>query len=113
MVVEVDECPPAEQPVNLVLARGVALHQPLESAGLVAAVVVNVHLWIPGVARDNKIDEGLEGCLLAGPVVRPDRVVDRLAADDFDPAEEILEAVVERPRVGLDVEEDVQRRGLR
>ena len=28
----------------------------------------------------------------------------------LDPAEEVLEAVVERPRVGLDVEEDVERR---
>ena len=40
------------------------------------------------------------------------RKVRRLAIDFEGDTEEVLEAAVERPRIGLDVEEDVPRRWL-
>ena len=60
--------------------------------------------------------KALEGVPLAVSVVAPDGQVVGLAALDRDEAEEVLEPeaelVLDRPRVGLDVEEDVERRWL-
>ena len=46
------------------------------------------------------------------PVVGPDRVIAIGPVDDLGPAEEVFEPGVADPRIGLDVEEDVERRRL-
>jgi len=72
----------------------------------------DVHGRISGEAVHDEIDEGFECGFLAGPVVTPQHPVHRLTADELDEAEEILEAAVLDPRIRLDVEEEVQRRGI-
>jgi hypothetical protein len=75
--------------------------------------VVDVHRRVAGVARLDEVDECLERGLLPLAVVGPDGVVFGLAVDDLGPAQEVLQAVVEGPRIRLDVEEDIERRWLR
>ena len=70
--VEVHEDAAAEQPVDLVLPRRVALHQAFDGAGLVAAVVVDVHRGVPVEAVDDVVDERLEGGPLLPGGVRPE-----------------------------------------
>ena len=115
VVVEVDEDVAAEQDVDLVLARRVALHQPLEGARLVAAVVVDVHPRVALAALQHEVDERLEHPLLLAPGHAPTAAWNTGSPSGaaLGPAEQVLEAVVERPRVRLDVEEHVEPRGRR
>ncbi len=104
---------PRRMPIDLVLPGLVALHEPLDRAVLVAGVVVDMHPGVPIEPLDDQVDERLEGRLLAGPVMAPDRavVVTAVAGPPRD-AEQVLQPVVEHPWVGLDVEEEVRRRWL-
>ena len=112
-VEKVDQDLAAEQPVDLVDAGPVALHQALDGAGLVAAVVVDVHLRVRVESIDDQADEPLEGSLLCFLRGRPDVDVAGLPIDLLDDPEQVFEADLGRPRVRLDVEEEVPRRRLR
>ncbi len=106
-----------QQLIHLLLTGVVALHEALDGARLVAAVVVDVHRRVGRVALDDEVDEALEGLPLRIAVVPPDgQVVGRPVADGHQ-AEQVLEAeaevVLDGPRIGLDVEEDVERRRCR
>ena len=62
---QVDEDLAPQQVVDLVLARAVAAHQPLERGDLVLRVVVDVHVGVLAQARVHEVDELLErGALL-------------------------------------------------
>ena len=89
------------------------LHQALDRARLVAAVVVDVHLGVGVEPVDHEPDEPLEGGLLRLLGGRPDVDVARLPVDLLDDAEEVLEADLGRPRIGLDIEEEVPWRRFR
>src|SRR5258706_2640417 len=99
--------------IAFALGGAMAPQRRLGPTSLAAAVVVDVHCGVAGVALHDPVDELLERGLLPFAVVGPDRVVDRFAVNDLCPAEEVFEAVVESPRVRLDVEENIERRWLR
>ena len=80
-VQEVDEHPATQEAVDLVFARGVALHQPLHRPRLVAAVVVDVHVGVAVEPVDEEVDQRLERRLLLLAVVTPDRKVRRLTIE--------------------------------
>ena len=111
--VQVDQDVAAQDPIDLVLPCAVAAHQALEGRRLVRRVVVDVHGRLAREPLDDEVDERLEHGLLLGRVVCPERMEHALAGDLLDPAEEVLDAAVHGPWVGLDVEEDVERRPLR
>ena len=106
----------AEESIHLRLARAVATHQPLERGRLVRRVVVDVHVRVLVEPLDDAVDETLEGAPLAverelaGLVARPDGVEGVVGLED---AEQVVEPVVERVRVALDVERQVARRWRR
>ena len=102
--VEVNEDAAAQQPVDLVLAGRVAAHQALDGGGLVGAVVVDVKAGVLLPARHDNVDEALEHAPFARLVERPRRVVVAIAVRD---AEQVLEPVVRREDVPLEVEEYV------
>jgi hypothetical protein len=106
---EVHEDAAAQQLVHLVLARGVAAHQPLDGPGLVGGVVVDVH---PGWVSRRAITVSTR---LEGPLLRVRSWAqggDGRAVLLDDRSDQELEAALEGPRVGLEVEEEVPRRGL-
>ena len=104
--------PAAQQLVDLRLARAVEGHQALERRGLVVGVVVDVHRRVALDARGEEVHELLEGALLAGAVVRPERLEARAAVLEIAHAEEVFEPA-RLERVALHVEEHVARVGLR
>ena len=108
--VQVHEHPPAQQPVHLVLAGGVAAHQALDGRGLVRGVVIDVEVRVLRPTRHEPVDEVLERAPLGRRVERPARLVAAVAVHG---AEEVLQAAVPREGVALDVEEDVAGRGRR
>ena len=111
--VEIDEHPTAEHAVDLRLPRGVAPHQPLESARLVGGVVVDVEAGVLCPAPDHLVHEPLERGPLGGAIERPDAAILRLAQGIARrPAEEILQSPLAGERIAFQVEEDVARRGL-
>ena len=113
---EVDEDVPAKESIDLVLTGPVSAHQALQCRRLIRCVVVDVEGRISCQPLDDEVDQLLERHLLrgqrelAGLVTRPERVE---CAIGFQDAEEIVETVLERVRVALDVEEQVVRRRLR
>ena len=113
---QVDERRRTQQVVDLVLARPVAAHQALERGGLVRGVVVDVHRRVGSAALGEEVHDGLEAAPLAverelaGRIARPEGVERAVHLED---AEEVVEAILERVRVALDVEEQVARRGRR
>ena len=60
-LVEIHEDFASKQIVELVLARGVLAHQPLERGDFVCGVVIDVQVWPPREAPVDEIDEALEG----------------------------------------------------
>ena len=107
---EVDEDAGAQEVVDLVLARAVPAHQPLERGRLVARVVVDVQARVARASLVDEVDEVLERLLLGGAVVRPEGAVALGVAD----APEVLEPAARLPeRVALDVEEEIAGRGRR
>ena len=58
--VEVDEHLPAQEVVDLLLARPVLAHQPRERGALVGGVVVDVHPRVAAAPLDDPVDELLE-----------------------------------------------------
>ena len=107
---QVDEHAPAQQPVHLVLAGGVAAHQALDGRGFVGGVVIDVEVRMLRPARHEPVDEVLERAPLGRRVERPARLVATVAVHR---AEEVVQAAVPREGVPFDVEEDVARRGRR
>ena len=113
---QVDQDPLAQELVDLCLARPVAPHQALQGGRLVRRVVVDVEVRVAFEALHEEVHQALEGAPLAverelvGLVARPDR--GELVVDVEDP-EEVVEAVVERVRIALDVEEEIAGRGRR
>ena len=113
---QVDEDRPPEEVVDLFLARGVAPHQPLQRGRLVRRVVVDVERRIGREPLAEEVHQPLERTAFRGqrelPVVlaRPERVERAVGLED---AEQVVEAVIERVRVALDIEEQVVRRRLR
>ena len=82
-LIEIDEQPGAEHPVDLFLARRIAAHQALQGRRLVGRVVVDVQAGKLRPPRHDEIDERLEGALLVGARERPvalDRRARRLAS---------------------------------
>ena len=118
---QVDEHPRAQQPIDFRLTRRMPLGQPPERCLLVRGVVVDVHRGVGVEALDQQVDELLERRLLgrAGDTpVRlpaPDGMKPRLAGSRridecrLEHAEQVLDPVVERERIALDVEEQVVR----
>ena len=76
--VQVDEDAPAQEPIDLFLAGGVAAHQALDRGRLVGAVVVDVEARILPPARRDAVDETLDRTLLGRFVERPAAVVTAL-----------------------------------
>ena len=130
--VEVHEDLRAEEDVELLLPGAVALRQAVQSGRLVRGVVVDVHPGVAAATVHDVVDERLERLLLRGAVVGPEggeggvgggrgRAGGRVRAGRcacaggrlLDVAEEVLQAIVEREPVALEVEEDVQCRRLR
>ena len=131
--IEIDEHPAPEEPVHLLLARGVALGQASERGLLVRRVVVHVQGRVGVQAPDHEVDRLLEGGLLRGEgdeavgveapegmelrrrrprtAGRPPRVA--LRGGRVEDAEQVVDPVVERERIALEVEEQVVRRRLR
>ncbi len=107
---QVDEHAPAQQPVHLFLAGGVAAHQTLDGGRFVCGVVIDVELRMLRPTRHEPVDEDLERAPLGLRVERPVRLVAAVAVRG---AEEVLEAAVRSERVPFDVEEDVAGRGRR
>ena len=89
------------------------LHQALDGARLVAAIVEHVHLRMRFQSIHDESDEAFEGRLLVLLGGRPDGEVAGLAIDLLDDTEEVLETDLRGPRVRLDVEEQVPRRRFR
>ena len=116
---QVHEDVAAQQPVHLRLAGRVAAHQPPRRSRLVRRVVVDVDRGIRGQSVGHQVDRLLEGALLrlerhlAVFVDRPEGVEGRPAVGRDEPrledAEQVVDPVVERERVALDVEEEVAR----
>src|SRR3954452_21750875 len=90
---EVDEDAPAQEVVDLVLARAIPAHQALERGGLVARVVVDVRARVAGEPLVDEVDEVLERLLHGGAVVRPEGAVAFGVAD----APEVLEPAARLP----------------
>ena len=63
-LVEIDEDLAPQQVVELLLARGVLAHQPLQRGGLVGGVVVDVQVRPRAQPLVDEVDELLEGDLL-------------------------------------------------
>ena len=108
--VEVHEELGPEHPVDLLLARGVALHEPLEGRGLVRGVVVDVEprVLLPG--GEDGVHERLEGGPLLGVGERPEvPVLDVAGGAHASEADEELPAGRRDEGVALEVEEDVPR----
>src|SRR3990172_9323508 len=103
----------AQQPVDLVLTRSVATHQALQRGRLVWRVVVDVHGGVAIQPRDDEVHQLFERALLTGKrkfatiISRPERT--KLSAAVHD-AKQVVQTVVERVRVSLDVEKQVARR---
>ena len=89
------------------------VHEALDRARFVAAVVVDVHVRVGVETLDHEPDEPLEGRLLLVGRRRPDVEVARLTIDLLDDPEEVFEADFCGPRIRLDVEEQVPRRRFR
>ena len=112
--VEVDEPAGAQQPVDLVLARRVPAHQPLERGRLVGRVVVDVHPGVGLPRRRDQVDDRLEGGPLLGVGERPEPAVDgRSGVVERHDAEQVLAPALAGERVALEVEEHVAGRRLR
>ncbi len=109
---QVDQDAASEELVDLVLAGPVPAHQALEGGRLVRRVVIDVERRIGGEALHDEVDQPLERASfalqgeLAMFVARPDRTEPARHVED---AEQVVEPVVERVRVALDVEEQVAR----
>ena len=131
--IEIDEHAAPQQPVHLLLARGMALRQAPERSLLVRRVVVHVHGRVRVEAADHEVHGLLEGGLLRGegdeavgveapegmegrrrrlPAGRrPPRVSFR--GSRIEDAEQVVDPVVEGERITLEVEEQIVRRRLR
>ena len=75
-LIEIDEQAGAEHPVDLLLARRVAAHQPLQGRRLVWGIVIDVQVRELRPPRHDEIDECLEGALLVGAGESPVALVD-------------------------------------
>ena len=110
---QVDEDAAAQQPVDLVLARGVPAHQPLERGRLVRRVVVDVHLRDSARAAAVEKSMSRSNARFSPASVTSDGSFgsnDQIGVKspvDVEHAEEVVDAVVERVRVALEVEEQV------
>jgi hypothetical protein len=103
--VEIHQDVLAQEPVHLVLARGVPQGQRPQLGGLVRRVVVDVHVRVRPPALDHEVHEALEGGLLGVGVVRPRALV---RAVGVAPAPEVLDAALGADvGIALEVEEDV------
>ncbi len=130
--IEVDEDAPLEEPVDLVLASRMTLGEARERGLLVRRVVVHVECRVRIEPRDQEIHQPLEGRLLGGKrheaidVAAPEGVEPRgrrsglhsrparviLDQRRVEHAEQVVDAVVERERIALEVEEEVVSRRL-
>ena len=113
-LIEIDEHFAPQQVVELVLARGVLAHQPLQGRHFVRGVVIDVQVGPRPKPRVDEVDEPLEGHLLLVAAQRLERREDRRAGIDRDGAEQVLEASTGlEVRIAFHVEEDVARRRRR
>ena len=114
---QVDEDAAAEQLVDLVLARAVAAHQPLQRGRLVRRVVVDVQVRVArAAARMKKSISRSNARRSPSSVNSPSSSRDQKAwnvPSTLEDAEQVVEPVVERVRVALDVEEQVAGRRRR
>ena len=113
---EVDHHALAQQSVDFGLACPVTTHQALEGGRFVGRVVVDVHLRVGGEPRHQEIDQALEGRAFAVErelvrrIARPEDV-ERVVG--LEHPEEVIQAVLERVRIALDIEEEVASRWRR
>ena len=126
--IQVDEDAPLEEPVDLVLAGRVTLGEARERGLLVRRVVVRVEGRARVEPRDQEIHQLLEGRRLGGErdeavgVAAPEGVELRdgrvgpawviLDRGRVEHAEKVVDAIVERERIALEVEEEVASRRL-
>src|SRR5437016_11538416 len=112
---QIDQDSAAQQAVDRVLTRGVATHQPFQRGRLIGGVVVDVGGGVVIQARDDEIDQFLERALLARKgklaiaIPRPERMVVPTVVQD---AEQVVETILERVWISLDVEEQIAGRRL-
>src|SRR4051794_40272098 len=100
----------AEQLVHLILAGGVSPHQPLDRAGLVRCVVVDVESGILFPAGVDPVNEPLESAPFLLSIMGPPVLEYRLSSIHGDGAPEVLQSAF-YIRKALHVEEHVVRGG--
>jgi hypothetical protein len=111
--IEIDEHAVPKQVVHLGLARAVAGHEPPQGGGFVVVVVEDVQPGVAPAGGGDQVNRVLEGLLLAGCVVSPEGV--RLGTPclvrfaRLRDAKEVLDAVIEREGIALDIDEEVAR----
>ncbi len=115
---EIDEDATPQQRIDGVLPRRVAAHQPLQRRRLIRGVVVDVEIRVALAPFGDEVHQPLERDLLPGErdlgrmkrVERPERGE---GAIDVEHAEEVVDAVIERIGIALEVQEQVAGIGRR
>ncbi len=108
--VQIDEHAAPEQPVHFLLAGGVASHQFPDRGLFVGGIVIHVHPGVFPETGHDAIDEPLELRPFRRAIQRPQRLVLSIGIHH---AEQVLEPLLERVLVPLDIEEQVPRRRRR
>ena len=110
---QVDQDAASKQVVDLLLARAVPAHQPLQGGRLVWRVVVDVQVRVGTESLSQEVHQRLERAPFAIEaeltrlVARPEGMERAIGLED---AEQVVEAVVEGEWITLEVEEQVARR---
>ncbi len=76
--VQIDQNPPPQQPIDLLLPRRVQTHQPLDRRRLIRGVVVDMQVGKAPEPLDHKVDEPLKRLLLRRSICGPERLELRL-----------------------------------
>ncbi|CAG6996306.1 hypothetical protein PICSAR164_02549 [Mycobacterium avium subsp. paratuberculosis] len=113
--IQVDQCPAAQQFVDLVLAHPVAAGQPQQRGLLVRRVMVDVHVGAAPAPVGHQRQKVGERLAFLGPVVRPQRP-EPARRPGFEDPEQVFQtpfAAVGGPqRVAFEVEEQITGVGL-
>ena len=111
--IEVNEAFGAEHLVQLLLARRVSTHQPLEGRRLIRGVVIDVHRFVLLRRLHNEIDYRLEGLALIVFIECPEASVDRRAVRlNRHHAEEVFAPSLSGKEIALEIEEHIAGRRL-
>src|ERR1017187_424331 len=110
--VEIDEYSSTEQPVYLLLPRGVTKHETLDGTGFVAPEVINVQVGEAGHTLEGQVDEPLERTSLPCAVERPSVLIAEITFFvSRQYAEEIFNSSLADERIAFEVKKNIARRG--